>query len=573
MMNLLKSLCPSFHHRFRMVGKRPGLREFRHRLLLEPLELRCLPTSLSFTPFSIPTANAGPIRITVGADGNLWFTENDRIGRITPSGAITEFSIPSGSGPTGDITPGPDGNLWFTESSVGLTVPGAIGRISTAGVIMEFSLPKGASPDPKGITAGPDGNLWFGDGGSIGQITPNGTITQFNLSLDPSVEVGAVTTGPDGNLWIVTSCVIQTGPIIGKPTAALKVAPSGKVANTYSLAPAIRESITTGPDGNLWFTGMTLGGSLAPSDTIGRITTTGVVTYFNTPTFDGDVAIITAGPDGNLWFTEELAAKIGQITPSGVITEFAGPYSNPPIAGGPITEPTGIVTGPDDHLWYVDSGANQVIRINLNANPPPWLDRVYRDLLQRAPDSSGLAFFTGLLDQGTATRTQVAQAIENSQEYQTLEVSNLYQSVLRRAADPSGLNTWVNYLAQGGTAEQLRALLLGSDEYFSRFGGGSNSGYLAALYQDALQRSLDATGAAGWGGALDAGATPTDVAAAVLESLESDTNEAESLYQQFLHRAADPTGLQAFVNALQQGTTHEALIAFMIGSDEYFAGL
>jgi hypothetical protein len=198
--------------------------------------------------------------------------------------------------------------------------------------------------------------------------------------------------------------------------------------------------------------------------------------------------------------------------------------------------------------------------------------RVYRDLLQRAPDSSGLAFFTGVLDQGAATRTQVAQAIENSQEYQTLEVSNLYQSVLRRAADPSGLNTWVHYLAQGGTAEQLRALLLGSDEYFSRFGVSSNSGYLTALYQDVLQRSLDATGAAGWGGALDAEATRTDVAAAVLESLESDTNEAEGMYQQYLHRAADPTGLQAFVNALQQGTTNEALIALMIGSDEYFAG-
>jgi hypothetical protein len=42
--------------------------------------------------------------------------------------------------------------------------------------------------------------------------------------------------------------------------------------------------------------------------------------------------------------------------------------------------------------------------------------RVYRDLLQRAPDSSGLAFFTGVLDQGAATRTQVAQAIENSQD-------------------------------------------------------------------------------------------------------------------------------------------------------------
>ena len=48
----------------------------------------------------------------------MWFTESDftKIGRITTAGVISEFpSVPTASGPLG-ITTGPDGALWFTES-------------------------------------------------------------------------------------------------------------------------------------------------------------------------------------------------------------------------------------------------------------------------------------------------------------------------------------------------------------------------------------------------------------------------------------------------------------------------
>jgi virginiamycin B lyase len=42
----------------------------------------------------------------------------NKIGRITPSGAISEFPIATkSSGPVG-IVAGPDGNLWFVESDV-----------------------------------------------------------------------------------------------------------------------------------------------------------------------------------------------------------------------------------------------------------------------------------------------------------------------------------------------------------------------------------------------------------------------------------------------------------------------
>jgi virginiamycin B lyase len=51
-------------------------------------------------------------------DGTLWVAEvGDKIARVTPSGTIAEFAVPPHSGsmrPTG-ITLGPDGNIWFTE--------------------------------------------------------------------------------------------------------------------------------------------------------------------------------------------------------------------------------------------------------------------------------------------------------------------------------------------------------------------------------------------------------------------------------------------------------------------------
>ena len=46
------------------------------------------------TEYQVPSTNSQPYGITVGPDGNLWFTEwlTGYIGRITPAGVITEFT-------------------------------------------------------------------------------------------------------------------------------------------------------------------------------------------------------------------------------------------------------------------------------------------------------------------------------------------------------------------------------------------------------------------------------------------------------------------------------------------------
>src|SRR5262245_47710922 len=91
-----------------VLRPRPSRPPVRSRKpIVEPFEGRCVPAAV--TEFPIMTAASTPTAITRGADGNLWFTEfnADRVGRITPSGAIKEFTLPAGSGPL-DIITGPD---------------------------------------------------------------------------------------------------------------------------------------------------------------------------------------------------------------------------------------------------------------------------------------------------------------------------------------------------------------------------------------------------------------------------------------------------------------------------------
>ena len=100
--------------------------------------------------------------------------------------------------------------------------------------------------------------------------------------------------------------------------------------------------ITTGPDGNLWFT--------EGAGAIGRMTPNGTFTQFETPSFiagkSSNPLDITTGPDGNLWYTD-FYGRIGKITTSGAITEYQ--------IGSPTNQVFffGITAGPDGAMWFV----------------------------------------------------------------------------------------------------------------------------------------------------------------------------------------------------------------------------
>jgi streptogramin lyase len=75
--------------------------------------------------------NSGPLGITSGGDGNIYFTErnSNKIGMIAVANgtyALTEwFAVTTNSLPN-KITKGADGNVWWTEqraNKIGTLVP------------------------------------------------------------------------------------------------------------------------------------------------------------------------------------------------------------------------------------------------------------------------------------------------------------------------------------------------------------------------------------------------------------------------------------------------------------------
>jgi uncharacterized delta-60 repeat protein len=195
--------------------------------------------------------------------------------------------------------------------------------------------------------------------------------------------------------------------------------------------------------------------------------------------------------------------------------------------------------------------------------------QVYLDLLGRPADGIGLAQWSNVLDQGTS-RAQVVLAIEGSNEFLTDKVQALYAQYLHRLADPLGLNGGVDFLRSGHSVEQLAGLLVSSPEFLKEQGKGSADGFLDALYQDALDRAVDAPGRASWDKALASGLSYAQVAAAILATPEYRQDTVEEAYGTFLHRQADPTGLGAFTTLLSRGVPDGVMAALLISSPEYW---
>src|SRR2546427_4647027 len=140
----------------------------------------------------------------------------------------------------------------------------------------------------------------------------------------------SITTGPDGNLWYTDSDGVQVVRVTTSGVFTVYPMP----AKTPSDKP---DSITTGPDGNLWFT-------TGPGNSIDKLTTAGTLTEYPLPNLQSGPDGITVGPDGNLWITEFDGDMIAKVTTGGVFTEYPIPTPN--------TAPSSITTGPDSNLWF-----------------------------------------------------------------------------------------------------------------------------------------------------------------------------------------------------------------------------
>ena len=106
-------------------------------------------------------------------------------------------------------------------------------------------------------------------------------------------------------------------------------------------------------------------------------------------------------------------------------------------------------------------------------NNDDYVTRLYQNVLGRAPDSAGFAYWTGQLNSG-AGRGDVMVKFSESAEYQAAglnktAVALMYIAMLQRTAEPAGFDAWNAFLNGGATRLNLIQAFFSAPEYHNRF--------------------------------------------------------------------------------------------------------
>jgi hypothetical protein len=265
-----------------------------------------------------------------------------------------------------------------------------------------------------------------------------------------------------------------------------------------------------------------------PGAALGNYTAT--IVWGDGTTDTGTVALGSGGAftvNGSHTFTDE-----GSFTPSVTVLSVSGAVGSATSSAAVLEELLPDGTRGDANQRFVSE--------------------LYRDLLGRQVDPTGLANLGGGLDSGSLSRVQVVEALETSTEYQTRQLEALYQLYLNRPADPAGLSNDLTALAHGVRLQSIAADIVSSPEFIAVQGGGSTTGALNALYQLALGRPIDPVGLSNAQAALAGGASLHDVALGVFLSDEYHADLVNSFYAQYLDGPPDSRAV-TFVRELNQG--------------------
>ncbi len=584
-----------------------------------PAELGVLHPATNFLlEFPLDIANSAPDAITVGKDGNLYFTDpgvfgQSAIGVFNPA-TLGRFEVPTptvGADPN-SIAVANDGTIWFTENAVGM-----VGEYDPATQkITEYSV--GASNSgPNYIQLAPDGDLWFEETGAFASINPTTkavTTIPFNV-LGNNAPAGGFSITSDGDIHYVAVAQRTTGG--GGLYAAATLDPT---TSTYTVSPdtvpfgkggPVPAQHVTASDGNVYYAegpvGMTTvgeinvsagtlatysGGTNASDES--AIAASGTTLYVGGLGVLGQAAIVPPDVAAVSGTVTTLAAPGGTGTPLAgrtVFVDLAGTGTFAPGDPSAVTDANGnytitfvplgtfnvdVVPYPGDFTFpepvkMVGGAVSQ--NVNLSVQPSsailpltysadpfgfPNMDTttaevvgLYKIILDRAPDPSGLSFFTTFLNNGGSLAV-VASAMLHSTEYDTDLVTADYKNFLGRTASSAEIAGWVNLMQKGYSAEQVAYLFMTSAEF--NLTHPDSASFVQALYGDVLGRSANAAEVSAWTAYL-ANSSRASMVNFFIHSPEAGIRAAQGFYAEFWATPIDAGGETAVVDALASGLT------------------
>lgn len=136
------------------------------------------------------------------------------------------------------------------------------------------------------------------------------------------------------------------------------------------------------------------------------------------------------------------------------------------------------------------------------------VDRLFLDLLGRAPTASERTAAVGGLGAGTLTPAGLVAQLRGSADNtgNVDPVTRLYRAYFLRIPDQAGLDFWIAQRRSGRSLNQISQSFARSPEFATLYGSLTNRGFVERIYENVLGRPGEPDGVAFWTGQLDSGA-------------------------------------------------------------------
>lgn len=130
-----------------------------------------------------------------------------------------------------------------------------------------------------------------------------------------------------------------------------------------------------------------------------------------------------------------------------------------------------------------------------------------------------ISFGTSVQQNGTQNSIVVTDAANDKDD-----AMRLYQTALDRSADQSGAQYWLDTIDAGTNSfVNVAASFLASSEYTTKYGTQTNAQFVEQMYQNAFDRSADQAGLDYWLNSLNSGTSRAQVVASIAASSEAST--------------------------------------------------
>ncbi len=210
------------------------------------------------------------------------------------------------------------------------------------------------------------------------------------------------------------------------------------------------------------------------------------------------------------------------------------------------------------------------------ASNTAFVDKVWRDLVGRAPTASERSRWVGDLDAKRTTPAGVVAFLRGSLDAtQNVDpAARLYWAYFVRRPDAAGLQYWVGQRRSGVSLQRISTSFASSPEFRSRYGSLSNRQFVDLVYRNVLGRAPDASGLSYWVRELDRGVSRGQVMVGFSESPEYRNRQARSvtavvLYAFLLRRDITQAELNASVQRQQAGATVAQEAQRVLDSPQY----